>query len=1503
MKKLLLSLIIGLAGIPGIEAQITPAQNALDKAGDHFFIENKGQWPAEVLYLARIGGLDAWITRNGVLYDFYRLQEVQGSAKTEEVLPNKFEHKDFTKTGHRVLYKLQGNNSLVNTEGKEKQAGYYNYLIGNDPGKHASNVGLYKEALLKDVYHGIDLRYYFDKGNLRYDYVVHPGADPSQIGFALGGTEKTFLDTRGDLVFHTRFGQVALAELKTYQGTKDNEVSSNFVKTENGWSIAVGNYDSRQTLIIDPLIYSTYLGGYNEDNVNNIAVDGWGNAYLTGTTPSPNYDTTSGAYQTSYAGKKDAFVTKLNASGTALVYSTYLGGSNDDVGSSIAIDASGNAYILGLTGSTNYNITWGAFQKKYAGGDWDAFVTKLNSTGTALVYSTYLGGSGNEYGYSIAVNASGNAYVTGGTPSSNYPTTPGTYQTSLQGRWDVYVTKLNTTGTALVYSTLLGGSSDDFGCSIAIDASGNAYITGYTESGTYPTTSGAYKTISPPSTDAFVTKLNATGTALVYSTYLGGSGSDLAFSIAINASGNAYVTGTTLSTDYNITTGAYKTSHTKSFDAFVTKLNTTGTALVYSTYLGGSDQDLAYSVAVDVSGNAYVTGSTHSLDYDTTAGALQTRRNGNWDGFLTKLNATGTALAYSTYLGGTVGGDEGRSIAVDASGSAYITGWTGSANYYITSGAYQTGYGGSGDIFVTKICLVEKATISLALNAGPDLQSLCIHTPITNIAYAITNATFGSVTGLPAGVTASFSHDAVTISGTPVESGTYDYTVFIYGGCSIAAASGSITVKANTIRLFSASGTDSQSLCVHSAMAKIRYATTGASGATFTGLPDGTTGGFAFDVVTISGTPTAIAIFNYTITLTGGCGTITAKGSMTVTPENTISLSSGTGTDSQSVCTYTAITKITYTTTDATGATITGLPAGVSGSFAANAVTISGTPTASGTHPYTVTLTGGCGLITAKGSITANTNTLTLLSASGTDSQSLCMHTAITNITYSTTGASSATVTGLPAGLSGSFAANTVTISGTPTASGTYNYTVTLTGGCGTITAKGSITVKPNNTISLSSAPGTDLQSLCINSAITNITYSTTGASGATVTGLPAGVSGSFAANAVTISGTPTASGTYSYTLTLTGGCGLITAKGSITVNANTLRLSSPSGTDSQSLCMHTAITNITYSTTGASSATVTGLPAGLSGSFAANTVTISGTPTASGTYNYSVSLTGGCGTITAKGSITVKPNNTISLSSAPGTDLQSLCINSAITNITYSTTGASGATVTGLPAGVSGSFAANTVTISGTPTASGTYNYTVTLTGGCGTITAKGSINVNANTIRLTSASGTDAQNVKVYSSIANITYATTGATGATVTGLPAGVTVSFAANVVTISGTPTAIGTFTYTVILSGGCGTIKTTGRINVESSGRNNQTNRQVLQIFPNPSDIEVSIKGGAFTSSVQIEIIDALGRIIQAVYSLDKQTIKLQVSSLASGMYCIRITDAGRTFQGKIIVRH
>jgi hypothetical protein len=462
------------------------------------------------------------------------------------------------------------------------------------------------------------------------------------------------------------------------------------------------------------LVYSTYLGGGGREYGGDIAVDSLGNAYITGyTISSTDFPTTSGAFDTTFnGGSYDVFVSKLNASGTALVYSTYLGGTGDDEGRGIAIDSSGNAYISGYTNSTNFPITLGAFDITFNGGLYDGFVSKLNSNGTALVYSTYLGGDEEDRNYAIAVDSLANVYITGNTGSPNFPITPGAYKTTfygIRGTATVFVSKLNASGNSLIYSTYVGGG---FGYDLAIDTSGNSYIIGRTASADFPTTPGALDTSSNGSWDGFITKLNESGTALVYSTYLGGNSDDYSNGIAVDGLGNAYLTGYTYSTDFPTTPGAFDTSYTVAGDIFVSKLNPSGTALIYSTYLGGGDLEYSYGgIAVDGSGNAYITGCTYSSDFPTTPGAFDTSLDIYNDVFVSKFNPSGTELLYSTYLGGD-NGEYGKSIAIDGSRNVYITGPTSSTDFPTTPGAFDTSNNGSVDVFVSKLSLIPPLLVN-----------------------------------------------------------------------------------------------------------------------------------------------------------------------------------------------------------------------------------------------------------------------------------------------------------------------------------------------------------------------------------------------------------------------------------------------------------------------------------------------------------------------------------------------------------------------------------------------------------------------------------------------------------------------------------------------------------------------------------------------------------------------------------------------------------------------
>ncbi|MFH1374826.1 MAG: SBBP repeat-containing protein [bacterium] len=491
-----------------------------------------------------------------------------------------------------------------------------NYFLGNDPAKWRTDVPNYSAILYEGVYPGIDLKYYGNGKQMEYDFIVSPGSDPSQIMVRYEGAKSLSVDAAGRLVVETDWGEVIEQRPVVYQVSGGDHVSlvgEYVLKGDRTFGFELGSgYDRNLPVVIDPVLeYSTYLGGGDTDYGYGIAADASGAAYVTGVTKSSDFPTEN-PYQTDQLGS-DVFVTKLSSSGNSLVYSTYLGGSDGDHGRGITVDASGAVYVTGSTGSTDFP-TENPYQTDQ--GKSDVFVTKLGSSGNSLVYSTYLGGSDTDNGSNIAVDASGAAYVTGRTESTNFPT-ENPFQTNLRGYSDAFVTKLSSSGNNLVYSTYLGGSIDERGYGIAVDASGAAYVTGEVKWSTSFPTENPYQANLLGHTDAFVTKLSNSGSSLVYSTYLGGSNGDLGYGIAVDASGAAYVTGKTLSPDFPTENPYQSPPGDFNPDAFVTKLSSSGSSLVYSTYFGGSSVDEGHGIAVDASGVAYVTGTTLSTDFPT----------------------------------------------------------------------------------------------------------------------------------------------------------------------------------------------------------------------------------------------------------------------------------------------------------------------------------------------------------------------------------------------------------------------------------------------------------------------------------------------------------------------------------------------------------------------------------------------------------------------------------------------------------------------------------------------------------------------------------------------------------------------------------------------------------------------------------------------------------------------------------------------------------------------
>jgi hypothetical protein len=615
---------------------------------------------------------------------------------------------------------LGANSAPRKMEGREPQPGVSNYLLGNDRSRWHRRLGQFSRVKAPEVYPGIDVTYYGSQQQLEFDLTLHAGADPDLIRLGVKGAYKVQLNAEGEVSLLLHEGEVRLQKAEIYQmrGKARQKVAGRYVLlAEHQIGLKLGAYDHTRALVIDPVLsYAMMFGGvhgFSNDLLTALAIDANGNAYVAGTTCAPDFQVTPDAFQTvgglaanySYF-CKDVFVTKINSSATALLYSTYLGGSQVDVPMHLAIDSSGSAYVTGGTQSSDFPVTAGAYDTTFNNtgscashlfsGCTDAFVTKLSADGSSLLYSTFLGGSNVDFGTAIALDSSNNAYVGGATNSTDLPVSSNAVQKSYGGGtcnakpcFDGFLAKLSADGKSLIYLTYLGGNDDDFILSVTVDSSGSAFVAGGTGSTNFPITANAYQTHragTTDQTDGFFTKLNSSASQLLYSTYLGGSDTDYATSLEIDSAGNAYVVGATGSSDFPTTAGVFQSRYAGpspsacSFtllnygtaacgDVFVSKLNPqkSGTAsLVWSTYLGGSSDDAAFSVAVDSTSHVWLTGLADSTNFPTTPDAYRSATSG---GYLSELSADGTKLVFSTMLGGI-----GMGVAVDASGAAYLSG-------------------------------------------------------------------------------------------------------------------------------------------------------------------------------------------------------------------------------------------------------------------------------------------------------------------------------------------------------------------------------------------------------------------------------------------------------------------------------------------------------------------------------------------------------------------------------------------------------------------------------------------------------------------------------------------------------------------------------------------------------------------------------------------------------------------------------------------------------------
>jgi uncharacterized repeat protein (TIGR01451 family) len=744
---------------------------------------NRGQTAKQVQFLSRGAGYTLFLTRDTAVLALpvpskqaQTKQAEQPSSIGSQPLPYvaslpqlKVPSQGAPRSETVLNMQIVGANQQASITGVGKQEALSNYFIGNDPSQWHTRVPNYEKVRYTGVYPGVDLVYYGNQKQLEYDFVVKPGADPSTIALAFsGGADGSkslplSINQNGDLVASLESGEVSFHRPVVYQ-REDNAVKTvvdgRYLLTADGRvGFELGAYDHSKQLVIDPVLsFSTYLGGSNEDISYGITYGvRYGQPILVGSTRSADFPQVLALYP--YGGGtcgtqpcRDIFVAKYNPALTKLIFSTFIGGSNDDVPSQVTQDVFGDIFLVGYSLSTDFPVRGPVFQKTFHGGSvtGDAVVVEVESAGFYLEWSSYLGGSGDDQAFGVAVDTPGNVYVSGHTTSTDFPVSAGAYQSTCPvdaagGCSAAFVTKVDPYGKTLPYSTYLGGSNGlgESAYGIALDGANNVYLSGITGSPNFPTTPGAYKTqcgsdgLCNGTFDGFVTQLNTTGTQVLASTFLGGSNFDYTAGIVVKPTA-IYVSGSTVSSDFPTTGNAAQSSYGGGSagcvvstgvcgDATVSKLNTSLTSLQYSTYLGGSgDDNPGMSMAVDTNGYMYVTGQTDSPNFPQVDTMQAGYGGGSSDAFITQLTPTGS-FGYSTYFGGN-GADFGYRLALDPSNNVYVTGGTISTNLAVTSHAPQktcgtdgTCNGGFSDAWFAKVIL--SADLSMTNKAPTTVTS------------------------------------------------------------------------------------------------------------------------------------------------------------------------------------------------------------------------------------------------------------------------------------------------------------------------------------------------------------------------------------------------------------------------------------------------------------------------------------------------------------------------------------------------------------------------------------------------------------------------------------------------------------------------------------------------------------------------------------------------------------------------------------------------------------
>lgn len=678
------------------------------------FTENRGQLENDEVLFYDQGG-SVWFTDDGMWMELREeIKSQESRVKSLESPDSGLTTNDWRLTTNeykRVILKQEfmGADTVI-PEGRDRLSWDSNFFYGNDPSKWCTSVPNYGEIYYENIYNGIDLRYYTFEDQLKYDLIVHPGGDVNQIRVRYNGAENLELSKLGNLKINTRIKSITDGELYIYQDIdgKRERVSGEFnINNDNEYGFRISdNYDPRKNLVIDPIIkYSTFVGGSGADSGWDITRDSNNKVYVVGYTGSEDFPTTPYPVDYSYNGLGDLIIFKMDPTCSNLLYSTYVGGSGTEEGYAIDVDLDGNAHVCGYTRSLNFPLTFEAFDPINNDTDYyDSFVLKINSMGNSLLYSTMIEGDDYDLAHDLVVDSSGNAIITGVTQSDNFPL-KNSFDSSFDGEADLFVVKLNSLGSDLIFSTYIGGSGGEHGYRITTDFKDNLYITGVSASSDFPISNNAFKKTFTGNADIFVLKFSNQGDSILFSTFIGSNWDyDQPVDIKADNEGYSYITGYTRSPDFPVTPNAYKPPNSGARDLFITKFNTDGSDLIFSSLIGGTGDEMPRSLEVDSNNNVFVVGDTGSSDFPVTQDAIYEPKSKYSNGFLIKLSNDGSELKHSTFIGGS-GQDGTLSIVLDSDDEVYVMGNTNSTDFPTTPDAYDTSLDNNYKIYIMKILL------------------------------------------------------------------------------------------------------------------------------------------------------------------------------------------------------------------------------------------------------------------------------------------------------------------------------------------------------------------------------------------------------------------------------------------------------------------------------------------------------------------------------------------------------------------------------------------------------------------------------------------------------------------------------------------------------------------------------------------------------------------------------------------------------------------------------